>query len=90
MTDDQGEIVAKAIMLVDGLLREIDAPDRKVAERDPLILTAPPSDALVEAKVWLYRALGRETLERAEQIRRNRRKKRGRPPRAKRGKRGKR
>jgi hypothetical protein len=65
-----------------------DLPARKLAVRDALILSAPPSDALIEAKVWLLRSFGRETLERAEQIKGNRKKKRKRPP--KRGKRGKR
>lgn len=52
-----------AIATVDSVLEELGIEPSRLSTNDPGILSASKEEALVEARIWLHRALGRNTSE---------------------------
>jgi hypothetical protein len=53
------ETVKMALATVDDALEKLGIDPERLPKKDPLILNAYKEEALIEARIWLFRALGR-------------------------------
>lgn len=54
------EAIKLALATVDDALDKSGVDVERLPKRDPMVLRAYREEALIEARIWLYRALGRE------------------------------